>query len=240
MRKLLLSLLVLFTSSILMAQSSYVPLNSLGMHMLDRMEIKQGRLATPQEFNTTAKAYKRISIARYIDSFDITTAKLSKVDYANLNYLQTDNFEYSNSENTKTKKSLWNTGIYKHKAALADYTEGDVAIIFNPVAYQKFEYDQNQGEVLWYNNRGIEMRGRIGNSFGFYTQVSDVIHNANTWDKAFYDKDSVIPGQAFLKTADKKTSIIYKPAGTLRFKLVNILIFNLDIAETFWAMDTAV
>ena len=218
MRKLLLLLLIVFTSSIVMAQSSYVPLNSLSMHMLDRMEIKQGRLATPQEFNTTAKAYKRISIARYIDSFDITSTKLSKVDYANLNYLQTDNFEYSNSENTKTKTSLWNTGIYKHKAALADYTEGDVAIIFNPVTYQKFEYDNNQGEVLWYNNRGIEMRGRIGNSFGFYTQVSDVIHNANTWDKAFYDKDSVIPGQAFLKTTDKKNFNYLQASGYASFQ----------------------
>lgn len=233
MRNLLLCFLLLALSNILMAQSSYIPLNSPSMHMLERMEIKQGRLATPQEFTTTTKAYKRISIARYIDSFDITSAKLSKVDYANLAYLQTDNFEYSNSENTRTKKSLLNTGIYKHKAAFADYTEGDVAILLNPVMYQKIEYDKNFGEVLWYNARGVELRGRIGNTFSFYTNVNDVLHEVNTWDKEFYVRDSVIPGQAFLKTTDKKNFDYWQASGYAAFQAGKYFDFQFGHGRNF-------
>src|SRR5688572_13107233 len=123
----------LFITLAVKAQSSYVPLGSYSMHIIDRMEIKQGRLATPFEFNTTTKAYKRKSIAQFVDSFSITAANLSKQDYFNLAYLQADNFEYSLSESTRSKKSLWNTGIYKHKAAFADITGEDFAVIMNPV-----------------------------------------------------------------------------------------------------------
>lgn len=193
--------LLLFATEIF-AQSSYVPLGSMSMHLLDRFEIKQGRLSTPEEFNTNSKAYKRESIAHYIDSFDITSTKLSKQDYFNLAYLQADNFEYSSSESTRTQKSLWNTGIYKHRAALGDVTGNNYAFIINPVAHQKFEYDKHFGQILWLNNRGVEIRGKIGNSFSFYTQVSDVQQMSNTWDREFYHADSVIPGQAFLKTTD--------------------------------------
>lgn len=202
MYKIISSICLLLFANGLYAQSSYIPLGSMSMHMLDRFEIKQGRLATPEEFNTNSKAYKRESIAHYVDSFDITQTKLSKQDYFNLVYLQTDNFEYSHSENTRSQKSLWNTGIYKHKAALGDITTAHYAFIINPVAHQKFEYDNHLGEMLWLNNKGVELRGRIGNSFSFYTQVSDVQQMANTWDREFYNADSVIPGQAFLKTTD--------------------------------------
>ena len=196
-----------------LAQSSYVPLGSLSMHMLDRFELKQGRLATPEEFNTNSKAYKRESIAHYIDSFKLTNTQLSKQDYFNLAYLQADNFEYSHSENTKSKHSLWNTGIYKHKAAFADVTNTGYVFIMNPVSHQKFEYDHNLKDMLWLNNRGFEFRGKIGNSFSFYSQVSDVQQMANTWDREFYNTDSVIPGQAFLKTTDKVNFSYWAASG---------------------------
>ena len=76
------------------------------MHTLDRFEIKSGRLALPQEFNTTTKAYQRNRIAAYVDSFDVLTTKLSKQDYFNLGYLQADNFEFTNAESTKSKRTI--------------------------------------------------------------------------------------------------------------------------------------
>jgi hypothetical protein len=204
---------LLCATTTVFAQSSYIPLGSYSIHVLDRMEIKQGRLATPAEFNTTTKAYKRESIAHYVDSFNLSSAKLSKQDYFNLAYLQTDNFEYSNSENTRTKRSLWGTGIYKHKAAFVDVTIPDFVLVVNPVTHQKFEYDNNLKQPLWLNNKGIEMRGKIGNSFSFYTQASDIQQMANTWDQAFYQADTVLPGQAFLKTFDHGKTFDYWAAS---------------------------
>lgn len=187
------------------AQSSYLPLGSASMHMLDRFEIKSGRLAMPMEFNTTTKAYKRSSIAEYVDSFDITEARLSRQDYFNLSYLQADNFEWSKSEDTKSKRPLLNNTIYKHKAAFYDYTSPDFNLVVNPVTYLQYGYDTRLKEAVSLNNRGLELRGSIKGTVGFYTQFSDEINKTNSWLRDMYQVDSVIPGAGYLKTTDFKT-----------------------------------
>jgi hypothetical protein len=203
---------------LLQAQSSYVPLGSYSIHVLDRMEIKQGRLATQAEFNTTSKTYKRESIARYVDSFDINSTRLSKQDYFNLAYLQNDNFEYSSSESTRTKKSLFGTGLFKHKAAFYDVSATDFNLVVNPVSYQKMEYDRMQGGSSYLNTRGVEIRGRIGSNVSFYTLYADENHKLNSWDKQFYDRDTVLPGMAYLKTEDKQTFNYWLASGYVSIK----------------------
>lgn len=213
MRYSLFCLIIVFASLNLRAQGPYIPLGSYSMHILDRMEIKQGRLATPFEFNTTTKAYKRQSIARFVDSFNVSNTVLSEQDFFNLAYLQNDNFEYTSAETTRSRRRLGKSALFMHKAAALDYVNDDIALVVNPVTYQKIEYDQNLGKTLWYNNKGAEIRGHIGNQFSFYTTVTDVIHPANTWDLAFYVNDSVIPGQAFLKTADDRSFNYLQASG---------------------------
>ncbi len=187
------------------AQSSYIPLGSSSMHMLDRFEIKSGRLAEATEFNTTTKAYKRDAIAKYVDSFNLVGTNLSKQDFFNLSYLQNDNFEWSKSEATKSVTPLFNNAVYKHKAAFYDHTEKDFNIIINPVTYLQYGYDTRLKETVSLNNRGIEIRGSIKGTVSFYTQFSDEINHTNSWVRDYYQTDSVIPGAGFLKTTDNKT-----------------------------------
>ncbi len=187
-------------ATIACAQSSYIPLGSYSMHVLDRMEIKQGRLATPFEFNTTTRAYKRESIALYADSFDQTHTPLSKQDLFNLQYLQDDNFEYSTSTKTLSQKPLGKTNIYKHKAAFYDISVPDLTLVFNPVLYLKGEYDGRQKGFAYINTRGFEMRGKFGKNISFYTMVGDEIQQLNTWNLEFYKNYDVVAGQSFLFT----------------------------------------
>lgn len=182
------------------AQSSYVPLGSYSMHVLDRMEIKQGRLATPFEFNTSTRAYKRESIAQYADSFDQVNTPLSKQDQFNLQYLQDDNFEYSNSTKTLSQKPLWHTNIYKHKAAAYDIGVPDLTLVFNPVLYLKGEYDSRLKNYAYINTRGLEIRGKFGKNISFYTMVGDEIQQLNTWNLEYYKNNNVVAGQGFLYT----------------------------------------
>lgn len=44
------------------SQGVYLPAHHYSTHVLDRMEIKQGRLATPQEFNLTNRYFRRDAI----------------------------------------------------------------------------------------------------------------------------------------------------------------------------------
>lgn len=218
MRNLNLSILFCLMSTLVWGQGSYIQLGSYSMHVLDRMEIKQGRLATPDEFSTSAKSYQRSNIARYVDSFDVRSATLSKQDYFNLAYLQNDNFEYSSSENTLSQRKIFGTGLYKHKAAFFDVVTPDFKLVVNPVAYQKLEYDQSQGTYSYLNNRGIEIRGQVGQHLSFYTQFSDEIQKLNSWNQQFYNQFRVIPGQALLKTEDYKTFNYWLTSGYVSYQ----------------------
>jgi hypothetical protein len=222
MRYLLVSFILVFSFFYALGQGSYVPLGSYSMHILDRMEIKQGRLATPEEFNTSTKAYLRKNIAAYADSFDRTTTPLSKQDLFNLQYLQNDNFEYSQSQDTKTTKSLLGTGLFKHKAAAFDVNIPDFKLIVNPIAYLKLEYDQSQQEYDYLNTRGIEMRGQLGNKISFYTLVGDEIHKLNSWNQEYYKLNYVIPGQSAFQTQDKRTFNYWLASGYITFRPTKI------------------
>lgn len=184
-------------------QGTYIPLGSYSQHVMDRFEIKSGRLATPAEFSTASKSYQRNRIALYIDSFETQGLKLSKQDYFNLAYLQNDNFEFSNSESTRSRAILKH--LYKSKAALYHQKQKDFTLVVNPVAYLQAGYDSRKKDLTTLNTRGVEMRGTIGNNIGFFTHFSDEIFKINSWVNDFYIAESVIPGAGFLKTTDGKT-----------------------------------
>jgi hypothetical protein len=202
------------------------------MHMLDRLEIKSGRLADPGEFNTTAKSYKRSAIAAYVDSFDAVHIPLSKQDYFNLSYLQNDNFEFSQSETTKSTHPLGNS-IYKHKAAFYDFTSKDLTLVVNPIAYLQYGYDSRLKENVSLNNRGLEIRGSIKNVVSFYTQFSDEILTTNSWVRDYYRRDSVIPGAGFLKTTDYKTFNYDMASGYVSFQASKYIDFQFGHGRNF-------
>jgi hypothetical protein len=190
-------LIFCFTITQAIAQGTYIPLNAYSQHILDRFEIKSGRLAMPQEFNTTAKAYQRNRIANYIDSFNISGTKLSKVDYFNLDYIQSDNFEFTQAETGLSKNKLF--GIYKYKPAFYGLKHPDFNLIINPVTILQGGFDTKLDHIIRINNRGVELRGNIGKSLGFYTTFSNEIIALNSWAKEYYTKNYVLPGASFLK-----------------------------------------
>jgi len=212
-------LTLIFASSQLVAQSTYVPLGSNTIHIIDRLEILSGKLADPQEFNTSTKSYKRSSIAKYVDSFDVSHVRLSKQDFFNLDYLQNDNFEFSNSENTKSVKPLLNNYIFEYKSAFANHSSKDFNILINPIAYLQYGYDTRLKESVSLNTRGAEIRGSIKGVLSFYTQFSDEINQTNSWVRDYYQKDSVIPGAGFLKTNNYKTFNYELASGYLSFQI---------------------
>ena len=199
--------LVLMAVNITMhAQGTYVPLNMPTQHLLDRYEIKSGRLAIPQEFNTTAKAFQRNRIAVFVDSFDVVGAKLSRVDYFNFSYLQADNFEFSQSESTLSKRKIW--GTFKYKAALYGIKNEEFTLVVNPITQLQMGYDTRLKKTTEINNRGIEIRGTLGKTLGFYTTFSNEILTPNSWVRDYYISNHVIPGASLLKFSDDTSTMV--------------------------------
>lgn len=198
-------LLVLFylSSFLVQAQHNYIPTGGLTQHILDRLEIKSGELANDY-FHSTTKSYRRKAIANYIDSFPVNAIALSGQDYFNMGFLITDNFEWSNSEQSKSKKAFLKN-LYTRKAALYSVQIKDFNLVVNPVLNYQMSTNKWNGNNALLNNRGIEIRGNVGNNIGFYTQVSDEILNPNSWVGEYYTSDGTLMYTNFAKSKNGKT-----------------------------------
>jgi len=213
-------------------QGIYVPLQSPTMHIIDRMEIKQGKLGDPLQFNTTTQSYKRENIVHYIDSLKVDSIDLSEQDKFNLTYLQADNFEFTNSANTKTK-GLWGTGIYKQKGAFGNIDVPDFKILINPIVYLRAGYDTELGETTILNTRGAEIRGTLGKRVGFYTMIADEIQTLTTWDRQYYAEYEVMPGQTFVHRENYPTLNYWLASGYLSVTASKYLDFQFGHGRNF-------
>lgn len=181
----------------LIAQHTYIPNGGISSHILDRLEIKSGELPGDY-FHSTGKSYRRKAIANFIDSFPVSKVGLSSVDYFNMDYLIQDNFEWSLNEKSKNPKGIFNT-FYKRKPAFYNASVTDFNLIVNPVLYFQVSTDKWNGENALINNRGIEIRGNVGDKIGFYTTVSDEILKPYSWVGDNYQKDRTLMYANFVK-----------------------------------------
>ena len=182
-------------------QHTYINNGTFSTHILDRMEIKSGKIAN-EYFHTSNKSYRRQFIAAYVDSLIQSDLPLSKQDKFNLEYLQIDNFEWSksNTVNSKNKVPFLND-FYKKKSALYSVQIPDFNLIINPVVLVSMTNERGTPNVdrAFINTRGFELRGNLTNKIGFYSHVSDevIAPMRNVYD--YFQKDSVIPGAGYYK-----------------------------------------
>jgi hypothetical protein len=78
------------------SQSSYVSTNESYYHLLDRYEVKSGRIS-PYVF-TSVKPWKRSDIVQFVDTLDLQGMFTSKADQFNLRYVRNDNWEWAHPE----------------------------------------------------------------------------------------------------------------------------------------------
>jgi hypothetical protein len=184
------------------AQSVYMPINGYANHVVDRMEIKQGFLARPDQFMTNTKSYQRQKIAWYADSIESSDFKLSKQDKFNLRFLRNDNIEHTTQIKEESKKRIRKFNLYKYPGAMYALGIPDFDLIINPQLYIMPEYDRAlQGNQPHYFQRGLEIRGHIGDKLGFYTSLMEEIQRLNTSNREYYRDRNVVAGNNFIYTS---------------------------------------
>lgn len=188
-------LLLLFLN--VSAQHTYVPIGSYTDEVLNRMEIINGTLPESY-FHSGSHSFIRSSIAHFADSFPIINSRLSNRDFFNLSYLQNDNPEWTISQSSKSKKHPVK-GLYDYQSALYAARIPDFNLFVNPVLYYEMGSSSFNSHAVGINNRGVEVRGNIGNNIGFYSQVSDEIIIPNQQVNDFFRSDTVIAGAGFYK-----------------------------------------
>ena len=177
---------LLLLSTLVRAQSSFVPLNQDYYNLIDRYEIRQGRWA--DKFHSTVKPYNRQAIMQLIDTLetgtddDDKTTSLSPTDKFNINYLRNDSWEWASPQPVKA--------------------------MFPPVAVafgRSTDSSATQAVILRYDEPGDSERPLLGY---FYRKKSDFFSvKNNEFDLHInpviyvgYGKDQALPTSLYTNT----------------------------------------
>lgn len=164
-------LLILTVSLFGRAQSTFVPLNDDYYHLIDRYEIRSGKLS--DSFHSSVKPFQRTAVINLVDSVmaDRKIA-LSDQDFHNFQYLRNDSWEFVKGPTPDSRKQLWNR-FYKKPSDFYYSQIDNVDLHVSPVMLTTLGQENNTSSMLWTTARGVEIRGMIANKLGFYTFVTD-------------------------------------------------------------------
>lgn len=200
LQNLLVAVFTLFVSIQVKAQDTYIPLNSDKYHLIDRYEIKYGKMA--DGFHSSSKPYPRKAVVNLADSL-LTSAdekiNLSKNDKYNLAYLVGENWEWASDSSYISNKAILKT-FYTAKADLYSYKDENFSLHVNPVIGISAGKDNTAADYRYLNTRGIEVRGIIGKKVGFYTYMADNQALFPTYAIDYINKYNAVPGEGFVKS----------------------------------------
>lgn len=179
------------------AQAPYAPLNEDYYHLIDRYEVKSGRVM-PNLF-TAIKSYKRSDIVSLLDSISPVEFS-SAADKFNYEYLQADNWEFSSMDSVGDSKKPFLKHFYRKKSDLYHVDEKWFNLHVNPVIYWGAGKESAQDDMLYINTRGVEVRGMVDNKVGFYTFLTDNQMLIPSFaDQLFLTKELAVPHEGFWK-----------------------------------------
>lgn len=249
MIKALFAFLVIAAPALVVAQSTYIPENAKDYRVIDRLEIKQ-MSNTDLNFSTT-KPYKRKAIAEevmFIDSarlgYTDANGKDKYAEYKGLNLTPVDEYniqrlKMNNSEwfepipaEFYSRKPWFNT-FYKTKANFLEYHEKDFFLAVNPLLYFRLGKEKDNDETLFFNSRGISVRGMIGKKIGFASSVTDNQERGPSFFQQKVAELRAVPGYGFYKTF-KTTGVDYFDArGYITFNAIKYIDFQVGYDKNF-------
>lgn len=236
MRKIL-TLLLGLSPFLALSQSTYVPTNESYYHLLDRYEVKSGKIS-PEIF-TSVKPWKRSSIVAFLDSADSKGLFTSAADRFNLQYFRNDNWEWARPTTNDRKAIL--KYLYKKKSDFFHVDQDpDFDLHVNPILYLEMGKDSELDKPLFLNTRGVELRGMLDKKIGFYlaltenqSRVPSYVSNSVINDPA-HGYYPVIPHEGFWKDFSDGTAYDYFQArGYISFEATKHLNVQFGHDKTF-------
>lgn len=190
MKKKLLGFIFLFILKNISAQSTFVPLGNDEYWLMDRAEIMSGNFLNQK--HTSHKPYLR---GINVDAVNLQTDKRG---LRNVDYIVNENAEFYETNFTGSKKPILKH-FYKTKADLYSTQSNDFMLKLNPVLYFGYGKEQNDGENLFINSRGAELRGWIAKRVGFYLIMTDNQERMPNYVQVDTKKHSAVMGEGYWK-----------------------------------------
>jgi len=205
-----------------------LPEGSKGYELLNRLEIKQDKnsnlnFSTLKPFSNKAA----VEAAEKADSlYKMGELNLSPVDLHNIHSLLMDNSEWVTGDKSsfESKHPLWNT-FYPTKANLIEVDQKDFFLAVNPVFDFQIGNGSGESQSLFYNRRGVTLRGRIANKIGFSTTITDNQERGPQFFKDYVTSHRGVPGVGFYKPFKKTAYDYFDGRGYFTFgvtKYINV------------------
>ena len=203
--------LLLFTAQIF-AQGTYIPLGNEAYHIIDRLDIRYGRILPIQ--HTSVKPYSRKSAAEIAEALWFSNLPLNSRQKFELQYLIDDNSEWLDSLKSKTDKPLWK--FYREPASLGHVdVKKNFSLKINPILAFRVGGELGNKDILFVNTRGAEVRFTIKQRVSFYFSITENQTRTPKYvqDKFLTGSNRYIPGNGYWKEY-KTTGIDYfEPRG---------------------------
>ena len=168
-------------SLFLAAQSADYPLNHPAYSILDYYVIN-GNGPTFSKI----KPYSR----------QVAIESLRGVDGYIADFLRSDSREWSN-DSVRSKSPVWR--FYRYPVDMYEAKVSGFDLHINPIVHFQFGKDSRSDQMLYENNRGIEVRATIDDKIGIYTMLSENQTLFPTYINEFRDEYGAIPQEGFWK-----------------------------------------
>lgn len=211
--------------TLLVGQGSNLPLGNEAYHILDRLEIKT---ALPFPYHSSLKYYTRGDITRCALAVDTAHVALNSSDRRDLYYIFKDNNEwlgtaaYATTLGGKRERLFPDTTLsqveasmedsryilskkpflkifYRSPANFLEVNQKYFHLRLNPILNVKLANAKDDSELIFKNQRGVELRAGIDDRIYLYFNILETQERFPDYVNRRIQRDKAIPGAGLFK-----------------------------------------
>ncbi|MCC6459320.1 MAG: hypothetical protein IT260_02545 [Saprospiraceae bacterium] len=218
---------LLWLAAALPAQPTTLPLHADGEYLLQRMAILSGDTGA---FHNELRPYLRSDAVRLALQMAAGDSSLSPLGRRDVQYLLDDNSEWAQAcaagpdslalRPRRNKKGL--LGIfYRSPASFFEVNQPAFHLRVNPMLHLAAGRQQGDPELVFTNQRGLEVRGDVDGRIFFYTNVVETQARFPNYVNQWIGDYQAVPGAGFFK---KYQSEVFNIQNGYDFNLANAYI----------------
>ncbi len=220
------------------AQSSYVPLGLKDYDLINRLEIKTGNTNL---MYSTVKPFNRRLYTQEVENIDSISSAVSgnayhltAIDKHNMQRFLMSNSEWSKPKDAYLNKKPVLSNFFKTPANFYEVNQKDFSLIANLAIQYQFMKEKENSQNLFYNSRGISVRGLIGKKVGFDVFVSDNQERDPLYVQNYIAAHQSVPGVRFYKNFKAAGGVDYFDArGSISFNASKYIDIQLGYDRNF-------
>lgn len=205
--------------------------------LLNRFDIKTNN---KQLSFASIKPFNRKTIVKELDVFDSLynandkkAKALTEVDKYNIQRLLMSNSEWSKPKEIYISEKPLLKNFYNNRANMVEHRSDELILIANPIInYQQGSKGGNT-QSTFLNQRGINLRGLIGNKIGFHFYFTENQERQATYVQDWRNKFYAVPGAGYNKNFKVGGFDYFDVRGGVSWKVAKFMDMQLSYDRNF-------